>query len=374
MLRVNDLSKRLEIHTSDRILFKRCRRKWDWSSQMRHGYIPIGGTIPIHFWFGSGFHFAMEDYFGYRRHETLEGALEHYVNEWPMKERPKGWEEAVELMRGMFAHYHRWQASREKFETVWLDGKPLVEVDFHVPLPEEAVGRPNVTYSGTIDRVVRDELGNVWLLDYKTAKQFDTAKLEMDPQVSAYAWAAKLIFDIEVEGMIYFQFKKDFPKEPALLKSGKFSTNKAQKTTYDLFKEALNNLYGINNPKWRKDYPEYEEYLNHLASQETLEGDKFIRFDRVARMGLHLESVQEQILMEAAEMCNPDLPIYPNPTKDCSWDCPFSSACLAKDDGSDYQYILDDKFTTESIEERNSYRDKEDWSIYNNRYKLNGSS
>ena len=249
---------------------------------------------------------------------------------------------------------------------MWVDGKPLVELDFDLPIEGPGI-RENVTYSGTIDRVVRDELGTIWLLDYKTAAQFDTAKLEQDPQVSAYMLAAREIFDLDVAGMVYIQFKKAFPVEPELLKSGKFSTNKTQKTSYSLYKEALNNLYG-DRVEWRKEFPEYVKYLNYLADQESNDGDKFIRYDKVERWGNHLDSVKEQILMEAREMTDVNLPIYPNPTKDCSWDCPFRTACLAKDDGSDYQSIIDSLFTTESIEERNSYRFKEDWSKVFDKY------
>lgn len=331
---------------------------------MRTGYVPRGGTIPIHFWFGSGFHFAFEDYFGYRRHETLMGAYEHYVNEFPLKERPDEWEETLDLARGMFRHYELWQRTREKFETVWLDGKPLVELDFHIPMDPARVGREGVTFSGTIDRVVRDESGAMWLLDYKTATPrggFDTAKLEMDPQVSAYMYAASCIFDLDIQGMIYWQFKKDYPQEPELLKSGKFSVNKAQKTSYDLFKQSIRAIYK-DSLAWRKDRPEYVKYLEYLAGQETLEGDNYIRYDKVLRMGDHLESIENQLYDEAREMCDPNLPLYPNPTRDCAWDCQFRAACLAMDDGSDYEYILSENFGTERIEERNSYRIHEDWS------------
>lgn len=362
-MRVNDLDKRLQVHTSDRSLYKRCRRKWDWGSQMRQAYIPKAGNGPISmpFWFGSGFHYAMEDFHGYNKHGNLLNAFDYYIEESKKaKNIPVEWEEARILADGMFNHYLRWQKGRDKFETVWLDGKPLVELEFHIPLPERVVGRPNVTYSGVIDRVVKDEWNHIWLLDYKTAKVFDTAKLEQDPQVSAYMFAAKHIFNLDVEGMVYWQFKKEFPHPPALLKTGKFSLNKTQKTTYDLFKDSIKLLFG-DSPRWRVNHPEYIEYLNYLADQEGTNYDKYIRMDLIRRSDHHLNSVYDQIIMEAVEMANPELPIYPNPTKDCSWDCQFRSACVAKDDGSDYQSILDASFEQTTIEERNPYRDKEEW-------------
>lgn len=355
---------RTEIHTSDRILYKRCRRKWDWGSQMREGLVPTQGVISRPLWFGSGFHYAMEDFFGYRKHGDLLGAFRAYINSFKESELPDLWEDDLELADGMFKHYHRWQKGREEFRTVWLDKRPLVELEVHVPLPADVVGREDVVYSGTIDRVVSDEFGQLWLLDYKTTANFDTSKLEMDPQVSAYCFAAREVFNLDVSGMVYLQFRKKFPEQPTLLKSGKFSLNKAQNTSYDLYKEALFNLYG-GSDRWRAEVPEYVEFLNSLLDGESEQGDKYIRCDKVFRSPEHINSVYEQILVEAREMCDPAIPIYPNPTKDCSWDCPFRAPCIAKDDGSDYQYILDEMYVRENVEDRNKgYRDKEDWSTF----------
>lgn len=35
---------------------------------------------------------------------------------------------------------------------------------------------------------------------------------------------------------------------------------------------------------------------------------------------------------------------YPNPTRDCSWQCPFHSVCQQFDDGSDVEYVLADMY------------------------------
>ncbi len=41
-------------------------------------------------------------------------------------------------------------------------------------------------------------------------------------------------------------------------------------------------------------------------------------------------------------MCNPNLPLYPNPTKDCSWDCNFRDICIMVDRDDDWEYALQD--------------------------------
>src|SRR5690554_6285659 len=54
----------ISIHTYDRIAFKRCRRKWYFSSPLRRNVAPKDG-FNENLWFGTGFHFALEDYHGY---------------------------------------------------------------------------------------------------------------------------------------------------------------------------------------------------------------------------------------------------------------------------------------------------------------------
>jgi hypothetical protein len=43
---------------------------------------------------------------------------------------------------------------------------------------------------------------------------------------------------------------------------------------------------------------------------------------------------------------------YPNPTRDCSWQCPFFSVCHQFDDGSDVDYVIADMFEQHDPYER----------------------
>src|SRR5690625_7176025 len=106
----------------------------------------------------------------------------------------------------MFRHYGDWQENRREFETLWVLGRPMVELNLLVPLPR--LGK-EVYYSLTIDRLVTDGYGRIWMQDYKTYKIFQTAsKLEMDPQILSYAWGLFKLLGIDVEGMAYLQFLK----------------------------------------------------------------------------------------------------------------------------------------------------------------------
>lgn len=344
------------IHTSDRIAFKRCRRRWQWGSPLREGLVPVLGRVSSALWFGSGFHFALEDFHGYNKFGNLDDAFDHYVGRFKDDELPEDWKDLVKLARGMFAHYMNWRVNRDLFETVWVDDRPLVEVSFKLPLPEAAVGRPHVYYAGTLDRVVQDEYGDFWLVDYKTTGNFDTSKLEMDPQVSAYCWAARTMFDLPVQGMVFIQFKKSYPSPPKLLKTtGSFSFDKSQNTSYDLYNTALTALYGRDYDLCPTDLRnKYIDFLNFLLGQESEQGDRFIRYDLVRRNDSHISSVYDQIILETRDMIDSTIPIYPNPTSNCVWDCPFVTPCMAKDDGSDWEFLLDENYERQL--ERNPWR------------------
>lgn len=323
----------IPIHTSDRISFRRCRRKWYLSSPIRRNMVYVGDTAaPL--WFGSGFHFALEDFHGRGDYGDPLLAFRAYY-EATRRVHPPEAAELLGLAAGMLSHYRHWVSRRNEFTTLVVRGVPQVEVQWEVPLAR------GVVYRGTFDRVVTDPYGRVWLVDYKTAQRFNTSKLDNDPQVSAYCWAGRELYGIVPEGMVYMQFLKAAPAPPRQLMDGSLSTNKQQPTSYALFKAAAIAEYG----EFRRFPEKYRSYLGYLAALETPEGDHFIRRDLCRRNEAFIDSEEWKLRAEISEMLNPTLPLYPNPTRDCSWDCNFKGVCLAMDDGSDWEHILQEEYT-----------------------------
>jgi hypothetical protein len=207
----------------------------------------------------------------------------------------------------------------------------------------------------TFDRVVTGPDGEIYIVDYKTAASFDMMKLETDPQISTYSWGGRLFYGRDIEGILWLQFRKKVPDAPIELAKGGYSQNKQQSTTYGLYYRTLMQKYG-------RIPVAYNNYLNHLASLETPDADHFIRRDIVRRNVQFCLSEQEKIAQEVNEMLNPKLPMYPNPTKDCSWECPFRTPCLMQDDGSDYRgYISENYRRPEVIGYDHSWRDRIKW-------------
>lgn len=375
------------LHTHDSICFKRCRRKWFFSSPFSMHLQPKPAILGVnpHLWFGSGFHWAMEDFYGLRRFNSPVQAFMAYVEAFKPEELPDGYELLVETGIDMLTYFESWMEDHSKWKTVWVNGKPLVEVPFSLVLKEasyyeykneygsidrffyveetmsddsimdrwesastgqwiteeelQKMGAvyQEVVYHGKLDSIVEDERGGWWILDYKTAKAFDTAKLSLDQQISRYCWAAEQSLDHEIEGMLYIQASKSPPRAPKMTQKG-VSTDKRQRTTHKLYRQALIDVYGNVQaaPK------EAVIFLNDLADKETENGNQFIRYDWVERNDEMKISTYRNIIAEARDMLHPHLRIYPNPTRDCTWDCPFKDMCLAMEEGADWKFYLDE--------------------------------
>lgn len=333
------------IRTSDRMGFKRCRRRWGWQSHLRGSLAPIEQASPL--WFGSGFHYAMEDFHGPHKHPSAVAAFEEYVKATYRQSRdssnriqlPVDWAEHVELGRGMLNYYtDTWLANRPAFKTFIWKGEPQVEVHIRILLPITTDFYDAVYYDLTIDRVVEDEDGGLYILDYKTAKRIQTLFFQTDPQITAYCWGASTYYGRPIDGFIYQQHRKDFPDAPRLNKTtGKLSMDKSQKTTHQHYRQALIRQYGSVDIAPADNV----RFLNNLMLVEDSTKDPFVRRDRIWRNQNQVFAEGEKIMMEVEDMLNPDLPLYPNPTRECGHMCNFNTACINMDDGSDWQGELE---------------------------------
>ena len=330
------------IRTSDRINFKRCRRRWAWNSHLKQNLGPKETVGAL--WYGSGMHFALEDYHGNNVYGHPAEALRAYYQATKatrhLQQLPGDVEDLMPLGIGMMHYYaDYWLKQRDTLRTYIHDGVPQVEVNALCEINLSMFPRwlkrhyDRVLYSATFDRVVVDEEDRLWIVDYKSAKRITTTHFQTDPQVGAYCWLGNYIYGRPIEGLIYQQHRKELPDDPRILADGRISTAKAQKVTHPIYRAALVNLYGADFTRWPE---ENLDFLNWLATEETPTADHFIRRDRLSRNFHSHEAEGEKILMEIEDMLDPTLPLYPNPTRDCPY-CPFYTPCINVDDGSDFK-------------------------------------
>ena len=342
----------IAIRTSDRAAYRRCRRKWGMSSALRGNLGP--NEKKSYFWLGTGGHFALEDYHGYNVYGHPCEAFLAYVHAYRLwcarsdvaDELPPDYEEQTEMALAILEYYLQWLESRDPLHTYWVDGQPQVEVRVQIPLPisyELDNGHQiPIRYDMTFDRVIIDvdglygPAGALWIQDWKFMKNISEGHYDTDGQISAYCWGGNVLYDSPIEGFIYHQFRKTFPKGPRVLQSGEISTAQNQLTSHRLYREALVAAYGDIARAPAKNI----DFMNMLAQQESAHRDAFIQRDLIHRSVRRQQATGEQILAEATEMLNPELPLYPNPTKDCAWDCWMNDICVMMDSGEDWEHVI----------------------------------
>lgn len=323
--------------TSDRILFKRCRRLWGWMSVNGQGRKMRSEAD--YFWFGTGIHFALEDYHGINQYGHPALALKAYgVATSSVGRAPANYRELELLGMGLMSYYHeQFLQSRDPLQTLIWNDVPQVEVNARIDLGYRTDDGRRLLYGFTLDRVIEDEFGQLWIVEYKTAKSFRIYHFDTDDQITAYCWAAWRMYGKPVAGVIYQQHKKSLPLPPKILATGKISTDARQSTSAALYKDMLTQFYGVHT-NWPN--PNINLY-NKLLLEEDEDKDRFIRRDKVERNIHQLQAFEAKLLMELEDMAREDLPLYPNPTKDCEWGCPLQAACVAMDRGDDWLHLLE---------------------------------
>lgn len=187
-----------------------------------------------------------------------------------------------------------------------------------------------VYHQGRIDNLMRFKpTGKIWVWDHKTEKdvKYSYEWLELDTQGGTYLWAIKEVLGVDAEGVMFNYLVKDIPKPPKILKSGKVSKDKSQRTTKELLIEAVE--YNLEcNPF------DYKEFIDNF------EEPTYFHREEVLRSSDDLDSIGVAIAQEAMDMIgNPY--IYTNPSQFACGYCAFKGPCRVVQDGGDPAYLFD---------------------------------
>lgn len=344
------------IHTSERQSFRGCRRRWDWLFHDR--WYPVTTAKPLEF--GQAFHQAMEVYYEpstwFADREVVaalaikafvdkcEKQRTAYLNQTQVSYLPsdvqQDYDERVELGKGMLNYFLNQVAPGYDAHF-----KPVkVEVAFEVPITSKdgeqlfcgECGAP-ITYGGRLDALVEDEHGDYWIVDWKTAATIRdrTMHLELNDQISSYVWALSRM-GVRVRGFVYVEIAKMFPLPPKRLKQKRlgcsFSVSKSEPVEYNMY---LRTIQEEDAEAYEKGF--YDDFLAWLK----VDGPTYSARYQIHKTPYQLAEIGHNIFLEAQDMVNPNLSIYPAPGRfACEW-CAFQSPCLSRNDGSDYLYTLE---------------------------------
>lgn len=342
------MAKRVVISNSDVRMYKRCRRKWDYLSKLRKG-LKIKRIVKK-LTLGVGIHVALSAYYShYNKDENSLKVLHSSFAEWYTKEKERLEEleilqeqedemsELYNLGKKILTGYAAWATKYDpKDFTKVLYNEERIDIPIHNPNKKRTCG----IYSFKADLIVEDKDKFLWLIDHKTIATANIPSLELDEQAVSYLYGAQKKLGIKLEGIIFNFLIKKLPAIPQVLKNGTLS-KKQITTTYDVYLNAIKEHHKIEEGNEGSEIlAPYKEVLDELKNQEN----PFFKREKVYKSQLEIEEIGKRLYYEYREMRKPKIDIFPNPTRDCIWDCSLRTLCLAQNDGGDVKALIADIF------------------------------
>lgn len=263
--------------------YLRCPRKWYWSYIEGFEAQKYNTNLSV----GSAVHAALQAHY---RGQDAKSELFLYwagvpVTEMEVEQQAKD----VKLSEIMIDGYLDWIA-----ETAVDAGLQVVAVEEKVEMP---LG--DFILHGTLDLVMRDEEGGLWLFDHKTTKNFgDLAdrRMQLNFQLLTYANLCRHHFGVAPKG-----------------------------ATLNMLRKVLRTA--ASKP------PFYQ--------RETVGFNQFQLDNHVS----HMLAIVSNLALNEGRIAAGDLTgVYPVVDQDCTWKCPFLSVCALADDGSDIEGALNDLY------------------------------
>jgi len=206
---------------------------------------------------------------------------------------------------------------------------------------------------GRMDAIWAKPNGKIGILDHKTSSRIDEEffeKLESDEQCTSYLYAGEVeakYYDLPYAGepmeeVIYNVLRKAYPKPPTMVRGGLFSVNRNEESaTFEMLVEWMQQQ---DPPLTYDELPDkhkgYYSYLRDVGDEQF-----FIR--KLVRRNRHqLQNAGYRLYLEAMDMLDPSLRIYPNLSNSYKClRCVFRQPCLAKEAGYDWEQLIRDNYT-----------------------------
>ncbi len=349
------------IRSSDRAMFKRCRRAWDLGSRSRQNY-ELAQPARV-FDFDQAMHDALALYYfpgmwAWNREIVVPMVLDGFVRSMEKQraaclearalsdEEEEAWSADLDLGQEMLEHYFVWAPTIDRFEPI------RVASDFEVNIPDpgrpgQDLGAPGtmpllpIRYRGRCDVLALDGYDAYWIIDHRIAGETwaDLDQLLLDEEGVAACWALQH-FDpgMKIAGVIYNELRKAVPTEPRAAAIPSCSVL----TKPDVVQKLLPRLPSRGLYKQAVRDPE------HRVEQQ---GNVFFRRTAIARSQTELENAGRQIALEALEIADPDRPPYANPVWETCSACTYRPPCMAMNEGADAGAILESSYRKRTDDE-----------------------
>lgn len=316
----------MRISVTERGEFRRCRRKWYFTSHNKLS-LTHKGVGAKYFAVGSMVHYALSE--NGKGNDPME-ALADYITKF--EERlvrtntvPPNFEGMKEFTTSLVQHYFDFHG-RNSFD-------PLVykwtEETFRIPIPEWEHEEGELV--GTFDAVLQDPSDDgIYIVDYKTfSVKPELYYLEYNDQFTAYAWAARELWGDKFRGIIYEGLSKKLPTDPTM--RGKTITKTGKTTAAHLTKCLLSQ--GLNPA-------DYLDVIRPLALEDKKQQSEFFTRFKLSFSDEALYNFEQRLIDEYNDMSDPNLKIYPNFIWSGCSDCNVRDLCFAMEHGYDWESIV----------------------------------
>lgn len=346
---------RFHTTVTERGSFRSCRRQWYLENVER---LQHKDRIPWALIFGNAIHDALAAYYTDNKRNLMD-ARDAFKAAWEVER-----DILTQKYGGLYEAGvgDEWLTMQDKGDTMlvyydeydrdnpfWDD---VVEVNIEersfVPIPNSEDytevhkdGWPLL--SGKLDLVVHKKGSGIWVVDHKTAANaYDARALDVDDQLTGYAYIWWRISGDVPRGALYNALIKEPPKPPKVLKNGSLSKDKSQRTVFALYEQAMNELHLGGE--------EYDEILDYLKVKGW---SQFFLRDGLEKNLDEILSFEERLLYEYYDMENAlreEGFRYPNPSQRTCPGCGMIALCQAMEERGDIEYIREHMF--EQVEPR----------------------
>lgn len=267
---------KIQIHSSQINAYQTCPRLYYFAYVER--LAPVSENPKLVF--GKGVHKGLEVYYSTGRKEDALAAYQLWLSEQETALEETATENAA-LGVVLLNAYIDYATREDNFKTI------AAEQQFVVPIWAPDGTLTEYEHAGTVDGVVRNVYGDLWLMEHKTARSFPSEiELQLNQQVSHYLLAAQQLFDEPVRGVVYNVIRKVNParaRTPVIART--------------------------------------------LVTRTTTE----------------LKNTQQQVYRVVVQM-HADQHYDPTPGFHCSWRCAYQQLCMCLQDGTDYTPLAEHMF------------------------------
>lgn len=328
------------INSSDRELFKRCRRAWDFGSGARQNLEPVKPRQV--FDFDRAIHDALAVYYfpgmwEWNRDIVLPLAIDGFLKSMQKQrdryverqkltaEQEQDWNRHIELGAELLNRYFQWAPAVDRFSPI------RVETQFEVNIPDPLnpghdlvapEGIP-IRYQGRIDLLVMDGSDAYWLVKHRVIEEnwSDIDQLLLDDKSVSYCWAWENFFlGMKIAGVIYNEILKDVSGKTGLSVDASPAVAGAEPVA-----------------SHRRMYGEPEQAIKQ-------QGNEFFRRTQIPRSRKELKNISKQLALEIQDMTDPGARLYPNPSRENCAGCDYVAPCIAMNELASASAILETSY------------------------------